>query len=90
MDYPAEKFTYDGKKIKINFVQHRQRSVLGSFIHSNNVIMEEGLLGGTLSTAWALLDMPNKKAKLFLNGTKKLTAEKFIFSTILRRVAIWI
>ncbi len=75
-DYPTEKFSYDGKKVKVNFVRSGQRSILGNFILSNDVILEESLLGGTLSTSWALFNMPNKKAKLSFDGTKKIDGKE--------------
>ena len=71
-NYPSEKFSYDGKKAKIGFVKDGRRSVLGNFVASNEVLLEESLLCGTLSTSWALLDMSNKKAKLTFEGMKKI------------------
>lgn len=72
VDYPSERFSYDGKKGKVSFVRAGIRSVLGNFILSNESILQEGLLGGTLSSSWALLDTASKKAKLSLSGTKKI------------------
>lgn len=40
------------------------RSLLGNFLALHSGVMREGLLGGTLSTAWALLDAPGRKFKL--------------------------
>jgi hypothetical protein len=75
-DYPAEKFSYDGNRAKAGFVRAGTRSILGNFIISNNVILQESLLGGTLSTSWALLNIGNKKAKLSFNGTKKIDGKE--------------
>lgn len=72
LDYPSEKFSFDGDKAKVGYVRIGIRSVLGNFVSSNNVLLEEGLLGGTLSTSWALLNMADKKVKLTSEGTKKI------------------
>lgn len=71
-EYPSEKFAFDGKKTQVGFVQLGVRSVLGNFVLSNKMILEEGLLGGTLNSSWALLDMANRRAKLSFEGTKKI------------------
>lgn len=75
-NYPSEKFSFDGKKAKVGFVKDGRRSVLGNFVVSNNILLEESLLCGTLSTSWALLDMGNKKAKLTSEGTKKINGKE--------------
>lgn len=75
-DYPGEKLSFDGRKVKVNLVRAGQRSILGNFISSNDEIMEEGLLGGTLSTSWALMNMQNRKAKLSYSGTKKIDGKE--------------
>ena len=72
VNYPSEKFSFDGNKTKIGYVRTGVRSVLGNFVSSNGVLLEESLLGGTLSTSWALLNMPDKKVKLTYEGTKKI------------------
>jgi hypothetical protein len=75
-DYPLEKFTYDGKKSKVAFVRTGVRSVLGNFILSNDLLLEESLLGGTLSTSWALSNTANNKAKVSFDGTKKIDGKE--------------
>jgi hypothetical protein len=71
-DYPSEKISFDGKKVHVGYVRAGQRSILGNFIQSNGLVLEEGLLGGTLSTAWAPLNLSNKKAKITFDGDKKI------------------
>ena len=75
-NYESERFSYDGKKAKVSIVKNGNRSVLGNFVLSNDILLEDGLLGGTLSTSWALLDMGNKKAKLTSEGTKKIDGKE--------------
>jgi hypothetical protein len=76
VDYPFEKFIYDGKKASVATVLAGNRSVLGNFISSNNFLLEESLLGGTLSTSWSLLHLHNKKAKLSYDGKKKIDGKE--------------
>lgn len=75
-DYPQEKFSFDGEKSKVAYIRMGTRSVLGNFVLSNNQLLEQSLLGGTLSTSWALLDLPNKNAKLSFDGTKKIDGKE--------------
>jgi hypothetical protein len=76
IDYPSERFSFDGKKAQVGFVRVGQRSLLGNFVLSNNLLLEESLLGGTLSTSWALMNIANKKAKLSYEGTKKIDGKE--------------
>jgi hypothetical protein len=75
-DYPSEKFSYDGKKAKVAFVRTNARSILGQFVLSNTLLLEESLLGGTLSTSWALMNIADNKAKLSFDGTKKIDGKE--------------
>lgn len=71
-DYPQEKFIFNGERSSVDFVRPGVRSVLGNFVQSNGVLIGQGLLGGTLSTAWALLNTENRKAKISYGGTDKI------------------
>lgn len=75
-DYQQEKFTFDGKKAKTAFAYLTQRSPLGSYVDSNNVMLEQGLLGGALSTAWTPLNMGEGKGKLGGGGIKKIDGKE--------------
>lgn len=75
-DYPTERFSFDGKDGKVGLVKTGVRSILGNFITANEVIIEDGLLGGTLSSAWSLIDPASKKAKISFDGTKKLNGKE--------------
>ena len=47
-------------------------SDFGEFVRSQDQIVREGLLGGTLTTAWALLNLTENKARLSFDGEKKV------------------
>ncbi len=76
INYPSEKFSFDGNKAKVAFVKSGARSVLGNFVISNDILLAGSLLGGTLNTSWALLDTTNGKAKLNYEGTRKIDGKE--------------
>lgn len=70
--YPHEKFGFDGENLVISYVKPGLRSTLGDFIFRRTSIFKDGLVGGTLSTAWPLLNWSNDKGRLEYGGTKKI------------------
>jgi hypothetical protein len=70
--YPHEQFTYNGSSSNAAFVTPGVRSSLGSFLTIHEFILKNGLLGGTLSSAWPLLDLAGQKAKVEYAGLKKV------------------
>ncbi|PYS25717.1 MAG: hypothetical protein DMF72_00840 [Acidobacteria bacterium] len=76
--YPYEKIGYDGSKVTSYQLRPGDYSSLGSFVRTNPEMFKEGLLGGTLSTSWPLLDLANRKAKLEVAGTKKSGGRELI------------
>lgn len=71
-DYPWEKFSFDGSKAKVAFVRAGQRSILGNFVLTNDKLLDDGLLGGTLATSWAMLRLDENKGKISGDGSKKI------------------
>jgi len=71
-DYPQDRFAFDGKKIAIDRPSNgKNRSILGEFIYNSEELLTDGLLGGTLSASWALMDV-GSKAKVSYDGSKKI------------------
>ena len=60
--YPREQFSYNGSNSNAAFVTPGVRSSLGSFLAIHEFILKHGLMGGTLSAAWPLLDLSPQKA----------------------------
>ncbi len=54
------------------FVTPGVRSVLGNFLMTHDLIFKQGLMGGTLSSAWPLLDLATRSSQLEYAGTKKV------------------
>ncbi|MDT4966562.1 MAG: hypothetical protein QOJ64_1299 [Acidobacteriota bacterium] len=71
-NYPGEKFGFDGKKFAVAYVTPGVRSTLGNFLLSHSSVFKDGLMGGTLSSAWALLNLEDRKAKIEYGGTEKI------------------
>lgn len=70
--YPLDRFGYNGKETKVGFSTPGVRSFLGEFIFLYEELLKEGLLGGTLSSSWALLNTNLKKPKLSYEEMKKI------------------
>ena len=76
-EYRGEQFIFDGDKDKVAFSTARQaRSALGNFVFVQDAVIREGLLGGVLSTAWPLLNVNDRKAKLSFDGLKKIDGQE--------------
>jgi hypothetical protein len=75
-DYPGEQIVFNGEKVDVGQVATGQRSSLSNFLFSYDVIAREGFLGGILSTAWPLLDLDARQAKLDYSGLKKIDGKQ--------------
>lgn len=70
--YPFEKFGFDGKKLHAKQYAPGVRSPLAEFFLSHEALFSEGLVGGTLSSAWPLLNLADRSPKLQYAGTDKV------------------
>ncbi len=70
--YPRENMGFDGKKLTVADLTPGVRSTLGQFFMPHEMPFKEGLLEGTLSAAWPLLDMSSRNAKLKFDDSKKI------------------
>lgn len=71
-EYPYEKVGYDGKMVTVGELKPGVYSALGKFFKQYEFPLTEGLLGGTLSAAWPLLNLDDRDAKLKYSGNKKV------------------
>ncbi len=74
--YPGESYAFDGDKKTIGFIVPGQRSQLEDFLNHNGEVLAEGLIGGTLSTAWPLYDWQSRNARLDVDGLKKVDGKE--------------
>ena|SRR6266404_815872 len=70
--YPREELGFNGASFMAAYVTPGARSSLGSFLMTHDLIFKQGLMGGTLSSAWPLLDLTARAAQLEYAGTKKV------------------
>jgi hypothetical protein len=72
-DYRGENVVFNGDSMGVAFANANQsRSPFASFLLAQDVIVRDGLLSGTLSTAWPLLNVADGKPKLTVEGVKKV------------------
>lgn len=71
-DYWGEHYSTDGDNVDVGFSQLNLRSPLGNFLSRYPALVKEGLVGGVLSTSWALLDAGTRQPKLDYGGVKKV------------------
>lgn len=76
VQYAGERFISDGNRVQVisNSAGHN-RSAFADFVYNHDEIVKEGLLGGTLSTAWPLFDLEGRKAKLSYAGLKTIDGQ---------------
>jgi hypothetical protein len=70
-NYPQEKVGYDGKNVTVSYVRPGKRSTLGDLLEQYKSVVSQGVLGGSLSSAWPLYNLEGSKAKLEYGGMKK-------------------
>jgi len=74
-NYPHEKASFDGQNLNIGVLAQGGRSPLGNFLASQPSLLKHGLIGGVLSSAWPLLHLDRRDAKLSYGGTDKINGK---------------
>jgi hypothetical protein len=70
--YPREQLAFNGNSFMAAYVTPGVRSSLGSFLMTHSLVFKQGLMGGTLSSAWPLLNLSTRDPELEYAGTKKI------------------
>ena len=77
--YNGERFYSDGNKTFVEGTRYdHSRSEFGKFLRSEDLPLRDGLLGGTLTTNWPLLEPDSLKGKLKYQGRKKMDGKELI------------
>ena len=72
-NWRGEQFIFDGEKTFFAAATaSHERSDFGKFVGGQDFIVKEGLLGGVLSTGWALQNLDPNHARLEFAGLKKI------------------
>ncbi len=74
--YYGEHLVYNGDDVQIFQGFQGGKSPLGEFYIGNKSLLREGLLGGVTSTAWPLLNLEARGAKLKYGGLKKVEGQE--------------
>jgi hypothetical protein len=85
VDYWGEQFVYNGAKAQVAFSYTQQRAPLADFIFRYDMVLQEGLFGGVLSTAWPFLELGAKQPRLEYTGLKTVGGEHFHVLTYRRK-----
>jgi hypothetical protein len=78
LEYPGEQVAFDGNKVSAGQMSPGNYPPFAGFIYENDILLKEGLLFGTLSTAWSLLDAAAKKPRLESSGLKKIDGRQLL------------
>lgn len=68
--YPREQLGFNGDSFIAAYVTPGVRSALGNFLTTHSLVFKQGLMGGTLSSAWPLLDLKVRNPRLEYAGLK--------------------
>jgi hypothetical protein len=71
-EYPGEQIAFDGSKVLTGHLPSGRRSELSLYLEQQNLPIREGLLGGSLSTAWTMLRLNQMKPRLEYKGLRKI------------------
>ncbi len=71
-EYTGEQLGFDGSKVLTGHLPSGRRSPLSLYLEQQSLPLREGLLGGTLSTGWAMLRLDQLKPRLDYKGLKKI------------------
>lgn len=70
--YSNENMAFDGKRVTVGQFAPGAHSPLGQFLLSFDMVFKQGLFGGSLASAWPLLDLRVTNPKLKYAGAKKI------------------
>lgn len=71
-DYPFDVMGYNGKDFKVKDIRPGVRSLLGEVLLRNGELFREGIVGGVLSSGWAMANLAERNPKLEYAGTDKV------------------
>ncbi|MEZ5345364.1 MAG: hypothetical protein R2681_07395 [Pyrinomonadaceae bacterium] len=81
IEYQLEILGYDGENFSVGYARPGIRTPFGQFLLSNSKTFKSGIIGGSLSTSWELLNYDEKRGKLKFDGMKKFDgADHYRFS----------
>jgi hypothetical protein len=77
--YRGEQFIFDGSRVSVAGTwTDKTRSEFGNLVLAQDILVRDNLLCGVWSTDWPLLDLGGHKAKLHVEGMKKLDGKEVL------------
>lgn len=76
-NYIQEALLFNGDSVEVAFMKPGQRSPLGELLYTQDLLLKEGLFGGTLTRHWPLLDLEGNNPNLKYRGLRKIDKEKY-------------
>ena len=71
-DYPHDTMGFNGKDFKVKFIRPGVRSILGEIFVRNSELFREGIVGGVLTSAWAISNLGERRPELEYAGADKI------------------
>ncbi|HEV8484296.1 MAG TPA: hypothetical protein VGV87_12190 [Blastocatellia bacterium] len=71
-EYPSDDLAFDGERADTSILPNGRRTSVGLFLTQQSLPLKEGLLGGVLSTAWALGRTGQLQPRIEYRGIKKI------------------
>jgi hypothetical protein len=75
-DRKEEEIIFDGERVATGFLQYQKGQALSDFFFRFQLPLQEGLVGGVLSTTWPLARMEEKQPRLEYKGLKKAEGQQ--------------
>jgi len=75
-DYEGERLAFDGRNVDVGQLRLRVRSILADFVYLHDVLLKEGLVCGTMTTAWPFLDLAGRQPRLGYAGLRKVEGKR--------------
>jgi hypothetical protein len=75
-EYPMEKIGYFVNKANLPWVTAGARSPLGAYLADNEIILADGIFGGSMSSKWLMLNQAKRDGVLKSLGTRRIDGRK--------------
>src|SRR6266567_3916894 len=75
-EYQGEQYTWDGSHSRVSANGVDKFSALAQFVQMHDVVLRDGLLGGTLNNGWAMFTLKDHNPKLHYDGLKKFNGKQ--------------
>lgn len=75
-EYQGEQYTWDGTQARVAANGIDKFSAMAQFVQAHDMVLREGLFGGTLNNGWAMMTAALHNPKLHYDGLKKFNGRQ--------------